>query len=168
MDKKEMISGFVDRHLEDIALVNDTIWEFAEPGMKEYKSAAFYGSFFEERGFHVDMGVAEVPTAFVASWGEGHPIIGFLGEYDALPTLSQEAACPEKCPVTEGAYGQGCGHNSLGAAAAGAALAFRDYLRENGLPGTVRYYGCPGEEYGSGKVFMARAGLFDDADICLT
>lgn len=168
MDMKQKISDLVDSHLDDIGLVNDTIWEYAEPGMKETRSAAFYGKFFEERGFRVDMGVAEVPTAFVASWGEGHPIVGFLGEYDALPTLSQAAACPEKCPVVEGAYGQGCGHNSLGAAAAGAALAFRDYLKENGLPGTVRYYGCPGEEYGSGKVFMARAGLFEDADICLT
>ena len=118
MSMKEMISGLVDRYCDDINLVNDTIWEYAEPGMKEIKSAEFYGKFFEERGFKVDMGVGEVPTAFVASWGEGQPIVGFLGEYDALPLLSQEAACAEKKPIVEGAYGQGCGHNSLGAAAA--------------------------------------------------
>lgn len=165
---KKIISDLVERNAADINLVNDTIWEYAEPGMKEYKSAEFYGKFFEERGFKVDMGVGEVPTAFVASWGEGKPIIGFLGEYDALPTLSQEASLPEKKPVVEGAYGQGCGHNSLGAAAAGAALAFRDYLKENGISGTVRFYGCPGEEYGSGKVFMARNGLFEDLDCALT
>ncbi|MBQ2651441.1 MAG: amidohydrolase [Clostridia bacterium] len=168
MSMKEMISGLVDKYFDDIQLVNDTIWEYAEPGMKETKSAEFYGKFFEERGFKVDMGVGEVPTAFVASWGEGQPIVGFLGEYDALPLLSQEASCAEKKPIVEGAYGQGCGHNSLGAAAAGAALAFRDYLKENNLPGTVRYYGCPGEEYGSGKVFMARNGLFDDLACAFT
>ena len=168
MDKKEIISALVDRYNSDIILANDTVWEYAEPGMKEYKTAEFYRQFFEERDFNVEMGVGEVPTAFIASWGEGTPIVGFLGEYDALPTLSQEASCAVKKPVEEGGYGQGCGHNSLGAAAAGAALAYRDYLKENGLKGTVRFYGCPGEEYGSGKVFMARNGLFDDLDICLT
>ena len=164
---KKIISDLVERNAADINLVNDTIWEYAEPGMKEYKSAEFYGKSFEERGFKVDMGVGEVPTAFVASWGEGKPIIGFLGEYDALPTLSQEASLPEKKPVVEGAYGQGCGHNSLGAAAAGAALAFRDYLKENGISGTVRFYGCPGEEQLTGKVFMAREGAFSELDVAM-
>ena len=168
MNKRESISALVDKHFDDIVLVNDTIWGFAEPGMKETKSAEFYGKFFEERGFKVDMGVGEVPTAFVASWGEGKPVVGFLGEFDALPTLSQKAAKAVKDPVVEGAYGQGCGHDSLGAGAAGAALAFRDYLEENHMQGTVRFYGCPGEENGSGKVFMARNGLFDDQDICIT
>ncbi len=168
MSKKEKISKLVDKYYDDIVLVNDTVWDFAEPGMKEKKTAEFYVDFFKKRGFKVDEGVGEVPTAFVAEWGEGKPVVGFLGEYDALPTLSQEAACPVKKPVTEGAYGQGCGHNSLGAAAAGAALAFADYLSENNIKGTVRFYGCPGEEYGSGKVFMARNGLFDDLDIALT
>lgn len=168
MNKKEAISALVEKYNADIVLANDTIWGYAEPGMKEHKSAAFYESFFEERGFTVEKGVGEVPTAFVASWGEGKPVIGFLAEYDALPTLSQEASCAVKKPVVEGAYGQGCGHNSLGAASAGAVLAFRDYMKENNIKGTVRYYGCPGEEYGSGKVFMARNGLFDDVDAALT
>ena len=165
---KEAVSALVDKYQGDIVLVNDTIWEYAEAGMKEIRSAAFYTDFFEKRGFRVASGVGECPTAFVAEWGSGKPVVGFLGEFDALPTLSQEASCAVKKPVVEGAYGQGCGHNSLGAGAAGAALALRDYLEENHLSGTVRFYGCPGEEYGSGKVFMARAGLFDDADICLT
>ncbi len=168
MNKREMISALVDRHYDEIKLVNDTVWAFAEPGLKEYKTAEFYGKFFEERGFKVAMGVGECPTAFVAEWGQGKPVVGFMGEYDALPTLSQEAACPVKKPIVEGAYGQGCGHNSLGAGAAGAALAFRDYLEENHMSGTVRFYGTPGEENGSGKVFMARNGLFDDQDVCIT
>ncbi|MEA4920753.1 MAG: amidohydrolase [Clostridiaceae bacterium] len=168
MNKKNMILSLANKHYNDIVSVNDTIWEYAEPGMKEYKSAGFYEDFFKQKGFEVKSGVGGVPTAFVASWGEGEPVVGFLGEFDALPTLSQEAACAEKKPLVDGAYGQGCGHNSLGAGAAGAALIFRDYLKENDIKGTVRYYGCPGEEYGSGKVFMARDGLFDDLDVCLT
>ncbi|MEA4920754.1 MAG: amidohydrolase [Clostridiaceae bacterium] len=168
MGKKEVISRLVDKYSGDMKKVNDTVWEYAEPGMKEYKTAKFYESFFAEKGFKVESGMADMPTAFVASWGEGKPVVGFLGEFDALPTLSQEASCAVKKPIVEGAYGQGCGHNCLGAAAAGAALAYRDYLEESGLKGTVRFYGCPGEEYGSGKVFMARDGLFDDVDICLT
>lgn len=168
MSKKETISRLVDKYQSDIVKVNDTVWGFAEPGMKEYKTAEFYESFFKEKGFKVSSGLADMPTAFIAEWGSGKPVVGFLGEFDALPTLSQEAACPEKKPIVPGAYGQGCGHNSLGAGAAGAAMAFRDYLEENHLSGTVRFYGCPGEEYGSGKVFMARAGLYDDLDVCLT
>ena len=168
MSKKEIISALVDKYQDDVVRINDTVWGYAEAGMKEYKTAKFYEEFFAEKGFQVESGLADMPTAFVASWGEGHPIVGFLAEFDALPTLSQEAACAVKTPVVEGAYGHGCGHNSLGAGAAGAALAFRDYLEQNGMQGTVRFYGCPAEEYGSGKIYMARAGLFEDADICLT
>ncbi|MBQ9966101.1 MAG: amidohydrolase, partial [Clostridia bacterium] len=168
MSKKEMISRLVDNYYDDIIKVSDTVWEYAEAGMKEYKTAKFYEEFWQQQGFKLEMGLADMPTAFVASWGEGEPVVGFLGEFDALPTLSQEASLAEKKPIVEGAYGHGCGHNCLGAGAAGAALAFRDYLKENGLPGTVRFYGCPGEEYGSGKIYMARAGLFNDLDICLT
>lgn len=168
MSKKEMISRLVDNYYDDIIKVSDTVWEYAEAGMKEYKTAKFYEEFWKQQGFKLEMGLADMPTAFVASWGEGEPVVGFLGEFDALPTLSQEASLAEKKPIVEGAYGHGCGHNCLGAGAAGAALAFKDYLKENGLPGTVRFYGCPGEEYGSGKIYMARAGLFNDLDICLT
>ena len=168
MSKKDIVSQLVDKYRDDIVKINDTVWEYAEPGMKEYKTAAFYEDFFKEKGFNVKSALADMPTAFIAEWGEGAPVVGFLGEFDALPTLSQKAACAVKTPIVEGAYGHGCGHNSLGAGAAGAALAFRDYLEENGLKGTVRFYGCPGEEYGSGKVFMARAGLYDDLDVCLT
>ena len=168
MSKKEIISALVDRYQEDVIKIGDTVWEYAEAGMKEYKTAKFYTEFFQEKGFKVEVGMADMPTAFVASWGEGKPIVGFLGEFDALPLLSQEAACPVKTPIVEGAYGHGCGHNLRGAGAAGAALALRDYLKENNLPGTVRFYGTPGEEYGSGKIYMARAGLFNDLDLCLT
>jgi aminobenzoyl-glutamate utilization protein B len=168
MNKKETISRLVDKYTQDIIEVNDTVWGYAEPGMKETKTAAFYDAFFKKHGFKVDMGVADMPTGFVASWGEGKPVVGFLGEFDALPTLSQKAGVAVKDPLIVGEYGHGCGHNSLGAGAAGAALAFRDYLEENHMQGTVRFYGCPGEEYGSGKIYMAREGLYDDLDVCLT
>lgn len=168
MSKKEVISRLVDKYYDDVVNINDTVWGYAEAGMKEYKTADFYVDFWNKKGFKVTKGVADMPTAFVAEWGEGTPVVGFLGEFDALPTLSQEASCAVKKPIVEGAYGHGCGHNSLGAGAAGAALAFADYLKENGMKGTVRYYGCPGEEYGSGKVYMARAGLYNDLDVCLT
>jgi aminobenzoyl-glutamate utilization protein B len=103
--------------------------------MKEYKSAEYYVKVLKECGFDVEEGVSGIPTAFIASWGEGKPIVGFLGEYDALPGLSQEAACPVKKELVPGAYGQGCGHNNLGAGAMGAALILRDYLKKNGKSG---------------------------------
>lgn len=150
--------------------INDTIWAYAEAGMKEHRSGAYYANVFEEKGFKVSHGVAGIPSAVVAEWGEGKPIVGFLAEYDALPGLSQKACINSHDPYDPdpAAYGHGCGHNSLGAGAAVAALIYRDYLKENNLPGTVRFYGCPGEEYGSGKVFMARDGLFDDLDGAFT
>ena len=113
-------------------------------------------------------GVAGIKTAFSASWGEGSPVIGFLGEYDALSGLSQEAGVAEKRPVPGRECGHGCGHNLLGTAAAGAVLQLRDWLEESGKPGTVMFFGCPGEEGGSGKAYMARAGIFDVLDAALT
>lgn len=168
MEKKEQILRMIEKNKKRILEINSTIWDYAEPGMKEFRSADYYTRVFREEGFEVETGVSGIPTAFIASWGGGLPIIGFLGEFDALPGLSQESGCTVHRELSPGAYGQGCGHNSLGAGAAGAALAFRDYLKENGMSGTVRFYGCPGEEYGSGKVFMARDGRFDDLDACYT
>ena len=146
--------------------VSRTIWEFAELGYHENKSSALLQQTLAAAGFDVQAGVAQIPTAFVASWGQGKPVIGILGEFDALPGLSQDAV-PERKPLLAGAPGHGCGHNLLGSGAALAAVAIKEYLAEHHLPGTVRYYGTPAEEGGSGKVYMLRAGLFRDVDAVL-
>ena len=142
------------------------IWEFAEPGYQEERSSALLAGMLEEAGFRVERGVAEIPTAFTATFGEGEPVIGILGEYDALPGLSQEAV-PFRQPAGEGGYGHACGHHLFGAASASAAIAVAEQIRAGNIRGTVRFYGCPAEEGGSGKVFMVRAGLFEDCDAVL-
>ncbi len=146
----------------------DRIWSFAEMRYEEERSAQLHAATIEASGFTVQRGVADMPTAFVAESGSGGPIIGFLGEYDALGGLSQEAGALVCRPDPGTINGHGCGHHLLGTAAHLAAVATRDYLRENGLPGTVRFYGCPAEEAGAGKTFMARAGLFDDLDAAIS
>lgn len=167
MDLKKQILAAVERHHTEITDLSHAIWEYAERGMGEYKSTVYYVSLLKELGFSVQENAADIPTAFIGSWGEGKPVVGFLGEFDALPGLSQKGGCAQRSSLG-GECGQGCGHNNLGAGALGAAVALRDYLQENHLPGTVRFYGCPGEEDGSGKVYMAEAGLFSDLDLCLT
>jgi len=142
------------------------IWQWAEPGYQETKSAALLSELLEQAGFDVQRGVAEIPTAFTASFGSGQPVIGILGEFDALPGLSQ-AAVPTRSPVGEGGYGHGCGHHLFGVASASAAMALAEQLRRGELQGTVRFYGCPAEEGGSAKVFLVLAGLFDDCDAVL-
>lgn len=141
------------------------IWEYAEMGYQEEKSSALLQNTLSEAGFKIEKGVAGIPTAFVAEYGSGYPVIGILGEYDALPGLSQEAI-----PVKSNAGGQAghaCGHHLFGTASAAAAIAAKDWLVAKGNTGTIRFYGCPAEEGGSGKVYMVRAGLFDDVDIAL-
>ena len=144
--------------------LSDEIWGYAELRFQEHKAVAAQSALLESEGFKVTIGLAGMPTAFVAEAGSGSPIIGFLGEYDALAGLSQVAGAAEPQAVTSGGAGQGCGHNMLGAGSMLAAVLVKEYLAANGLPGTVRYYGCPGEEGGSGKTFMARDGVFDDLD----
>ena len=143
--------------------VSRKIWEFAEVGYKETKSSALLASELRAAGFTVETGVAGMPTAFVASYGQGKPVIGILGEFDALPGLSQEDV-PEKKPRAEGAPGHGCGHNLFGSGSALAAIAIKDWLAMRKIPGTIRFFGTPAEEGGGGKVYMARAGLFQDVD----
>jgi len=142
------------------------VWKFAEVGLREDNSAAAEAAYLKEEGFGVKTGTCGMPSAFVAEWGSGRPFIGFLGEYDALAGLSQKVV-PQKDPVVEGAPGHGCGHNLLGAAAAGSAVALKRHLESHKIPGTVRYYGCPAEETLVGKVFMARDGAFDDLDVAI-
>lgn len=168
MDNKEFIYQAVKEREEVISHINRAVWDYAELGYQEEKSAGVIAKAMEEEGFQVTMGLAGIPTAFSASWGNGKPVIGILGEFDALPGLSQKAgvACHE--PVEGRDTGHGCGHCALGAGAAGAAMAAKRYLQESKTEGTVIYFGCPAEEYGFGKGFMAREGCFDGLDMVFT
>lgn len=148
--------------------VSDSIWEYAETRFQEFQSAELLCQTLEQEGFRVNRGVGGIETAFIGSFGSGKPVIAFLGEFDALSGLSQQAGMAERVPLVPGGNGHGCGHNLLGAGALAAAVALRHYIEEHHMPGTIRYYGCPGEEGGSGKTFMTREGLFDDVDVCLT
>ncbi len=163
---KQAILRSVDAHEQELISLSDQIWAFAEPAMMEYKSAKVLADYAEAQGFKVERGVADIPTAFIASYGSGSPIIGVLGEFDALPGLSQKAE-PFKEALVEGAAGQGCGHNMFGAGSLGAALAIKELMQQGKLKGTIRFYGTPAEEDLAGKVYMARAGLFNDLDVCL-
>ena len=155
-------------YYEPLKQLSDRIWDLAELKFCETQSAAALEDFMQQQGFRVERGVAGIPTAFRCTFGSGKPVIGFLGEYDALSGLSQQAGAVQPCPRPETENGHGCGHNLLGAGAAGAALLLRDYLQQTGQSGTVVFLGCPAEEGGSGKAYMARAGLFDDLDAALT
>ncbi len=158
------------RHVEassDAAVaVAQDIWKYAELGYLEEQSSRRLQGFLKDRGFAVETGLADIPTAFLASRGSGKPVIGILAEFDALPGLSQ-AAVPFRQPRVADAPGHACGHHLFGAASALAAASVADWLEESGVDGTVRLYGTPAEEGGSGKVYMTRAGLFDDVDVVL-
>jgi len=163
--KKEALA-WVDANMAELARLNDEIWHAAEVALEEDKSAEALASFLERNGFTVERGVAGLPTAFLGIYGSGQPVIGFLAEYDALPGLSQEAVSVKK-PVKEGAPGHGCGHNIFGVASAAAAVAAKDVMVRHKLPGTIKVFGCPAEETVEGKVFMARAGVFDGLSCCV-
>jgi aminobenzoyl-glutamate utilization protein B len=165
-DRADLLRA-VDDRAGRFGEVSRLIWEYAEVGYKEVKSAALLQSELRAAGFEVRDNIGGAPTAFVASWGQGKPVIGILGEYDALPGLSQDAV-PERKPRAAGAPGHGCGHNLLGAASALAAVAVKEHLAARKLPGTIRFYGTPAEEGGGGKIYMLRAGAFQDVDVALT
>ena len=149
MDKQAVL-----RHLEeraaDFYVLSDKIWDNAEIRFEENQSAADYAAFLETEGFEVTRGLAGLKTAFRGQWGSGKPVIGFLGEYDALPGLSQKAGTPVKEPLVSGGNGHGCGHNLLGVGALMGAVGLKRYLETEGKPGTVVFFGCPAEEGGSG------------------
>ena len=148
--------------------LSDAVWGFAELGYREEKSSRLLIESLERPGFTVEQGVAGIPTAFVASYTKGDgPVIAVLGEFDALPGLSQDCV-PYRKPLVNGAPGHGCGHNLLGVAGVASCFALKEALDAADLNGTIRYYGCPAEEGGAAKAFMAKAGLFDDVDICIT
>jgi aminobenzoyl-glutamate utilization protein B len=143
---------------------SDKVFDFAELGLVEEKSSKFLADVLKSHGFTIEMGVADMPTAFVATYGKGTPTIGFMGEYDALPGLSQKPV-PYQDPVEEGAPGHGCGHNIHGVTGVMAAIATKTVMEKNGLQGTLKFFGTPAEETYSGKVFMVRAGCFDGVDV---
>lgn len=153
----------LDARGDHYAGVAKEIWGFAEVGYQEVKSSALLQQELQGAGFTLDVGVAGAPTAFVASYGSGKPVIAIIGEFDALPGLSQDAA-PTKKPIFEGGAGHGCGHHLFGTASTASAIAVKEWMVANKIPGTLRFYGTPAEEGGSGKVFMVRAGLFKDVD----
>ena len=158
----------IEENKELIASVADQIWEYAELSLQEVRSAALYCKVLKEQGFAVEEGVCSISTAFAASYGSGRPIIGILAEYDALSGLSQLGGSIKKQELTPGGTGHGCGHNLLGAGALAAALGIKHYLQQSGAPGTVVLYGCPGEEGGAAKAFMAREKLWYGLDAALT
>ena len=160
--RKEIIEWLEDNKDQFINMANN-IWNYAEISHREFKSSKLQADFLKNEGFKINWNIADLQTAFIAEWGEGKPVLGFIGEFDALEGLSQKCQ-PTKEPVNEGAPGHGCGHNLLGTGCLAAATVIKKWMEENKIKGTVRYYGCPAEENTYGKTFMARTGAFDDLD----
>lgn len=166
VEGKKQVAAFIASHGDEFDRYSDAIWQYPELGCEEHRSSELLQTALKGYGFNVQAGVAEMPTAFVAKWGSGKPVIGFSCEYDALPGLSQHSI-PEKSPVLEGAPGHGCGHNLLGVGSMLAAVATKQWLAAGHHPGTVVVLGTPAEEICVGKPFMARAGLFEGFDAIL-
>ena len=164
--EKQSIWSSLDKRSADLAQASKQIWDFAEVGYQEEKSTVVLQEMLKKEGFTLQAGVAEIPTAFVATYGEGKPVIGILAEYDALPGLAQAVATEWK-PISGQRAGHGCGHNLFGVASVAAGIEVKNWLKATGGKGTVRVYGCPAEEGGSGKVYMVREGLFKDVDVVL-
>ena len=168
MQNTEEIWRLVDTKKEDFEALSDRVWGMPELCYGEFRSCAEHTAMLEQHGFRVTQNVAGIPTAVMGESGEGGPVIAILGEFDALPGLSQEAGVAEPKPLPGDGYGHGCGHNLLGSASMLAATAVKDYLAAHGIKGRVRYYGCPAEEGGAAKGFMARAGAFSDVDVAIS
>ena len=158
----------IDAHANTFTAISDAIWDEPELSLKEFKAAALYTDALEKLGFTVQKNLCGIETAFSGSYGSGHPVIGILGEFDALSGLSQQSGVAEAQSVTPGGNGHGCGHNLLGAGAMAAAIGLKHYLTETGKSGTVILYGCPGEEGVASKAYMARDGLWYNLDAALT
>jgi aminobenzoyl-glutamate utilization protein B len=168
MHNRDLIWDHVEDNREDLTRMSDRVWGIPELLYAEYSSCAEHTAMLRTKGFNVTQDVAGIPTAVVGEAGRAGPVIAILGEYDALPGLSQVAGVDWPEPLVEGGAGHGCGHNLLGAAALLAACALKDWLEKTGTPGRVRYYGCPAEEGGAAKAFMVRNGAFDDVDVAIT
>ena len=167
LSSQNLISSPVDDHQERFEGVALKIWEYAELGYLEEKSSSLLQQELKDSGFTVQSGIAGIPTAFIAEYDNGGPVLGILGEFDALPGLSQQNVPFKTAAGLSSANGHACGHHLFGAASAWAVVAIKEWLEESGTPGTIRFYGTPAEEGGSGKVYIARDGYFDDVDIVL-
>lgn len=162
-DKKALVAS-VEKHKENLIKISDSIWAMAETAFEETGSSKLLADYAEQNGMTVTRGVANIPTAFIATYGSGQPVISVLGEFDALPGLSQNSV-PTKDPRIDGAPGHGCGHNMFGAASLGAAIAIKEQIEAGTIKGTVKFFGTPAEEKFFGKVWMVEAGLWDDVDV---
>jgi aminobenzoyl-glutamate utilization protein B len=165
-EMKAQLAASIDARKSDYVAVANRIWSLAEVGYQEHASSKLLQAELTKAGFKVDAGVAGIPTAFVATYGTGKPVIAVLAEFDALPGLSQ-AAEPERRPLIEQGPGHGCGHHLFGTASVAAGIAVKEWLARSGGQGTIRVYGTPAEEGGGGKIYMVRAGLFKDVDVAL-
>jgi aminobenzoyl-glutamate utilization protein B len=163
-DKKKVIQSIQNRS-DQYGQIAQKIWNFAEVGYKEKQSSLLLQETLRQAGFQVEAGVADIPTAFVATFGQGKPVIGIMAEYDALPGLSQDSIPTKR--TLGGNSGHACGHHLFGTGSVAAAIAVKEWMKETGQKGTIKLYGCPAEEGGSGKVYMVRAGLFNQADVML-
>jgi aminobenzoyl-glutamate utilization protein B len=168
MKNTDRIWQLVDERKDDYEALSDRVWGMPEIAYTEYRSVAEHTDMLRREGFRVTENLAGIPTAVMGEAGDGGPVIAILGEYDALPGLSQVAGIAEPKELEPGGHGHGCGHNMLGSAALLAATAVKTWLAEQGIKGRVRYYGCPAEEGGAAKAFMVRAGNFEDVDIAIT
>ena len=167
-DFRKEIGAMIDQRSSEYTKISDAIWEYAEPRFQEYESSKLQQKFLESRGFSIKADLAGEETAFIAEWGSGKPILAFLGEFDALSSLQQEADCTERHPIEGKTNGHGCGHHLLGTASVAAVDALKSYMEEKGLKGTIRYYGCPAEENAGGKAYLVRDGFFNDCDIAIS
>jgi aminobenzoyl-glutamate utilization protein B len=166
MAMQQAMIDYLDQQDEQLSYLAREIWNHPEIALEEQFACNLLADELEAAGFAVERGIGNLPTAFVATWGSGSPIIGILGEYDALPGLSQQLSA-DRTPIQTGGPGHGCGHNLFGVACLGAVLALKTTMETQQIAGTIRYYGCPAEETLVGKTFMAKAGVFDDLDAAL-
>ena len=167
MNKHEIAINAIEAKSEELIGLAQKMWDEPETAYNEVKAAQWVAEVLKANGFEVEVGAYNLPTCVVGRWGSGHPIVGFLGELDALPGMSQKV-CADKDPVVPGGAGQGCGHNLLAAACLGGAIGMKAELEAKGIQGTVVYYGCPAEEVLTGKSFMAREGAFKDLDFAMS
>ena len=164
---KKAVLASITEHQEELTAISDSIWALAETAFQEAGSSRILADYAEKNGFTVERGVAGIPTAFTATYGSGRPVISILGEYDALPGISQKAQ-PTKEPLNDGAAGHGCGHNLFGTASLASAIAIKELMEEGKIKGTVKFLGTPAEEKFFGKIWMVREGLWDDVDVNLS
>jgi len=164
---KEEVKNILNNAYEQDKKTTRQLWDYAEVGFKESKSAALHVQHLQEAGFKVTTGVGDMPTAFMASYGSGKPIIGILAEYDALPGLAQEGGNAEKAIIAGKNAGHGCGHDIFGTASVSAGIAIKKLIESGKIKGTIRVYGSPAEEGGGGKVYLVRSGVMDDVDVAI-